>query len=126
MTAPHNHKIVKSDLVYSPAQVTEHQQVEPKDHNASEETKQHLEELKAKYPEVFSLNNEGIGHTQLITLDIDTGDSPPVCQKLYTLPLKHYSWVQQEIDTRVGWSHQEEHQSLGQPYCCCTQEICTW
>ena len=32
-------------------------------------------------------------------MDIDTGDSPPVCQKLYILPLKHYSWVQQEIET---------------------------
>ena len=30
---------------------------------------------------------------------MDTGDSPPVCQKPYTLPLKHYSWVQQEIKT---------------------------
>ena len=48
---------------------------------------------------MFSLNNEDIGHTQLVTMDIDTGDSPPVCQKPYTLPLKHYSWVQQEIET---------------------------
>ena len=100
---PHNHKIVKSDLVYSPAQVTEHQWVELKDHNASKETKQQFEELKAKYPEVFSLNNEDIRHTQLVTMDIDTGDSPPVCQKLYTLPLKHYSWVQQEIET-LEWT----------------------
>ena len=95
---PCNHKIVKSDLVYSPAQVTEHWRVEFKDHNASKETKQWFEELETKYPEVFSLNNEDIGHTQLVTMDIDTGDSPPVCQKLYTLPLKHYSWVQQEIE----------------------------
>ena len=35
----------------------------------------------------------------MVTMDIDTGDSPPVCQKPYTLPLKHYSWVQQEIET---------------------------
>ena len=96
---PSKHKIVKSDLVYSPAQITEHQKVELKDHNTSKETKQQFEELKAKYPEVFSINNEDIGHTQLVTMDIDTGDSPPVCQKLYTLPLKHYSWVQQEIET---------------------------
>ena len=48
---------------------------------------------------MFSLNNEDIGQTQLVTMDIDTGDSPPVCQKPYTLPLKHYSWVQQEIET---------------------------
>ena len=48
---------------------------------------------------MFSLNNEDIDHTQLVTVDIDTGDSPPVCQKPYTLPLKHYSWVQQDIET---------------------------
>ena len=93
------HKIVKSDLVYSPAQITEHRKVELKDHNASKETKQQFEELKAKYPEVFSINNEDIGHTQLVTMDIDMGDTPPVCQKPYTLPLKHYTWVQQEIET---------------------------
>ena len=96
---PSKHKIVKSDLVYSPAQITEHQKVELKDHNALKETKQQFEELKAKYPKVFSINNEDIGHTQLVTMDIDMGDSPPVCQKPYTLPLKHYTWVQQEIET---------------------------
>ena len=52
-----------------------------------------------QYPKVFSLNNEDIGCTQLVTMDIDMGDSPPVCQKPYTLPLKHYNWVQQEIET---------------------------
>ena len=30
-------------------------------------------------------------------MDIDTGDSPPVSSRLYTLPLKHYEWVQREI-----------------------------
>ena len=48
---------------------------------------------------MFSLNNEDISHTQLVTMDIDTGDSPPICQKPYTLPLKHYNWVQQEVKT---------------------------
>ena len=95
---PSNHKIVKSDLVYSPAQITEHWKVELKDHSASDKTKQWFEKLKAEYPEVFSTNNEDIGQTQLVTMDIDTGDSPPVCQKPYTLPLKHYTWVQQEIE----------------------------
>ena len=94
---PSNHKIVKSDLVYSPAQITEHWKVELKDHSASDETKQWFAKLKAEYPEVFSRNNEDIDQTQLVTMDIDMGDSLPVCQKLYTLPLKHYTWVQQEI-----------------------------
>ena len=57
---PRKHKIVNSDLVYSPAQVTEHHWVELKDHNASEKTKQEFEELKIKNPEVFSINNEDI------------------------------------------------------------------
>ena len=100
---PCNCKIVNSDLVYSPAQITEHCRVELKDHDASEETKKQFEELKAKYPKVFSLNNEDIDQTQLVTMDIDTGDSPPGCQKPYTLPLKHYSWVQQEIET-LEWA----------------------
>ena len=90
-------------MVYSPTQITEHCRVELKDHDALEETKQQFEELKAKYPKVFSLNNEDIGCTQLVTMDIDTGDSPPVCQKPYTIPLKHYSWVQQEIEA-LEWA----------------------
>ena len=91
--------MVTSDLVYSPAQVTEHRCVKLKDQDISEEMKKKFEELKEKYPKVFSLNNEDIGCTQLVTMDIDMGDSPPVCQKPYTLPLKHYNWVQQEIKT---------------------------
>ena len=37
-------------------------------------------------------------------MDIDTGDSPPVCQKPYSLPLKHVQWVQKELEIleRVG------------------------
>ena len=92
--------IVKSDLVFSPAQVTEHRCVELKDQEISEETKQRFEKLKGKYPKVFSVNSEDIGRTNLVTMHVDTGDNPPppICQKLYTLPLKHYSWVQQEIE----------------------------
>ena len=95
----HERKMVTSDLVYSPAQVTEHRCMELKDQSISEDTKRRFEELKEQYPKVFSLNNEHIGCTQLVTMDIDMGDSPPVCQKPYTLPLKHYNQVQQEIET---------------------------
>ena len=92
-------KIVNSDLVYSPAQVTEHRRVELKDQDVPEATRQEFKKLKEDFPEVFSLNNQDIGRTQLVTMHVDTGDSPPICQKPYTLPLKHYSWVQQEIET---------------------------
>ena len=32
-------------------------------------------------------------------MEIDTGDSLPVAQSPYTLPLKHYEWVRKEIET---------------------------
>ena len=32
-------------------------------------------------------------------MDIDTGDSPLVSSRPYTLPLKHYKWAQQEIES---------------------------
>ena len=91
--------IWESDLVFSPAQVTEHRRVELKDQEISEETKPRFEKLKGKYPKVFSVSSEDIGRTNLVTMHVDTGDNPPICQKPYTLPLKHYSWVQQEIET---------------------------
>ena len=53
--------IVESDLVFSPAQVTEHRRVELKDQEISEETKHRFEKLKGKYPKVFSVNSEDIG-----------------------------------------------------------------
>ena len=72
--------------------------MELKDHNASADTKKHFEELCSQFPEVFSTNNEDIGCTNLITMDIDTDDSLPSAKKPYTLPLKHYNWAQQEIE----------------------------
>ena len=32
-------------------------------------------------------------------MEIETGDSSPVCQRPYNLPLKHIDWVQKELDT---------------------------
>ena len=52
-----------------------------------------------KYPKVFSKGNEDIGRTQLVMMDIDMGDSPPVSSRPYTLALKHHRWVQEEIET---------------------------
>ena len=89
----------KSDMICSPAEVKYHRRVELKDHNASADTKSQFEELCSQFPEVFSKNNEDIGHMNLITMDIDTGDSPPSAKKPYMLPLKHYNWVQQEIES---------------------------
>ena len=57
---PHTHKMVTSDLVYSPAQVTEHRHMELKDQDISEDTRRKFKELKVQFSKVFSLNNEDI------------------------------------------------------------------
>ena len=67
-------------------------------------TRSTFDTLCEKYTKVFSKGNEDIGRTQLVTMDIDTRDSPPVSSRPYTLALKHHRWVQEEIETleRVG------------------------
>ena len=76
-------------------------QVPPKvqlqDKNISADVKQRFEEICEEYGQAFSKNNEDIGTTKLAEMDTDTGDSPPVSSRPYTLPLKHYKWVQREI-----------------------------
>ena len=98
-TSTKGKSITESNLVFSPAQVTEHHGVELKHQDISQETKESFKKLKEKYLKVFLVSSQDIGHTNLVTMHVDTGDNPPICQKPYTLPFKHYSLVQQEIRT---------------------------
>ena len=52
-----------------------------------------------EFEDIFSKDSTDIGKTLLITMDIDTGDRPPVCQEPYNLPLKHREWAQKELET---------------------------
>ena len=61
--------------------------------------KEEFEKLCEEYNDIFSRDSSAIGKTPLITMEIKTGDSPPVCQRPYNLPLKHIDWVQKELDT---------------------------
>ena len=47
---------------------------------------------------MFSDNSGDIGRNPLTKMDIDTGENPPVCQRPYTLPLKHAEWVKKELN----------------------------
>ena len=59
-------------------------------------------------------------------MDIDTGDSLPSVKKPYTLPLKHYDWVQQEIESleRAGIITRSVS-PWGQPCCHGPEEVST-
>lgn len=88
-----------SKLISSPADIESHRKIKLPDIDLSPEIKRELEELCGEYEDIFSANSADIGHTKLIVMDIDTGNSPPVAQKPYNLPLKHLSWVKEELET---------------------------
>ena len=92
-------EVVDSDFLISPGDIYPNRKVELEDADIKDATRVSFEALCEQQHEAFSKNNKDIGHTQLIEMEIDTGDSLPVAQSPYTLPLKHYDWVRQEIET---------------------------
>ena len=86
-------------FITSPADVPGPRKVDLQDADITPGTRSAFNALCEKYPKVFSKGNEDIGRTQLVMMDIDTGDSPPISSRLYTLVLKHHRWVQEEIET---------------------------
>ena len=67
----------KSDFICSPAEVSKHRKVKLKSKPVEEDTAQRFKELCDRFPEIFLKNSKAIGKTNLITMDIDTGDHPP-------------------------------------------------
>ena len=94
-----SNEVVESDFLISPGDIYPNRKVELEDADIKEVTRVSFEALCEQQHEAFSKNNKDIGRTQLIEMEIDTGDSLPVAQSPYTLPLKHYDWVRQEIET---------------------------
>ena len=98
-------KDFETDFLISPGDVYPNRKVKLEDADITEETKKKFEEMCGRHPEAFSKNNKDIGRTTLIEMEIDMGDSLPVAQNPYTLPLKHHKWVRKEIETH--WKKQE-------------------
>ena len=86
-------------FICSPADVPGPHKVQLQDKNITTDIRQKFKELFEEYGEAFSKNNEDIGRTKLVKMDIDTVDSLLVSSRPYTLPLKHYEWVQREIES---------------------------
>ena len=90
---------LEKKFITSPADVERHRRVILQDAEVSEENRKQFKELCQEYDDIFSKGAGDIGKTPLITMEIDTGDSPPVCQRPYNLPLKHAEWVKKELET---------------------------
>ena len=89
---------VEKKFITSPADIDIHGKVELQDAEISEEQRQAFRDLCTEFKDIFSTDSGDIGKTPLLEVEIDTGDSPPITQKPYTLPLKHTKWVQRELE----------------------------
>ena len=74
----------KSDFRCCPAEVSKHRKVKLKSKPVEEDTAQKFEELCDRFSVIFLKSSKDIGKTNLITMDIDTGDHPPPIKTLYT------------------------------------------
>ena len=96
---PHCDISSEKKFITSPADVDTHRKVKLQDAEVLDKYKIDFEKLCEEYDDIFSKDSSDIGKTPLITMEIETGDSPPVCQRPYNLPLKHIDWVQKELNT---------------------------
>ena len=86
------HKVFTSvsNFIKSPAEVDAHRKVDLEDKVIKEETKEKFHKLCDRYDQIISKGSADIGKTLLVEMDIDTGDSPLIACRPYTLPLKHH------------------------------------
>ena len=96
---PHCDISSEKKFITSPADVDTHRKVKLQDAEVLDKYKEEFEKLCEEYNDIFSKDSSDTGKTPLITMEIETEDSPPVCQRPYNLPLKHIDWVQKELDT---------------------------
>ena len=80
-------------FITSPANIEVHRKVELQDADITEEQRNAFKDLCTEFNDIFSTDSGDIGKTPLLEVEIDTGDSLPITQKPYTLPLKHAAWV---------------------------------
>ena len=89
---------VEKKFITSPADIEVHRKINLQDADVSEEHQQAFQNLCYEFNDIFSVDSGDIGKTPLVEVEIDTGDSPPITQKPYNLPLKHAEWVQKELE----------------------------
>ena len=90
---------LEKKFITFPAEVNTHRKMQLQDAEVAKKYKEQFKQLCKEFEDVFSKDSTDIGKMPLITMDVDTGDMQPICQKPYNLPLKHREWVQKELET---------------------------
>ena len=88
-----NKENMEKKFITSPADIEVHRKVELQDADITEAQRNAFKDLCTEFNDIFSTDSGDIGKTPLLEVEIDTGDSLPITQKPYTLPLKHTAWV---------------------------------
>ena len=88
---------ISSLFITPPADIEVHRKTNLLNAEVEEKYKKQLEELCTEFKDIFSNSSKDIGRTPLVKMDIDMGNSPPICQTPYNLPLKHAEWVKKEL-----------------------------
>ena len=71
---------------------------DPPCHKLKPNIKTKLEALLEEYGSQFTWDETSISTTPLTKMSIDTENLEPVSQKLYPIAMKHYQWVNVEIE----------------------------
>ena len=87
-----------SDFISSPALVQGNSSTKLEDSPITNTTKVGLDNLFAKFSSIFSKGSDDIGHTNLIKMPINTGNSRPLAQRPYPLALQHHEWLEKELE----------------------------
>ena len=90
---------MEKKFITSPAYIDVHRKVNLQDAEVTEEQWEAFKELCNEYRDIFSVRFwQHRKNPIFLEMEIDTGDSSPITQKPYTLPLKHAAWVQKELE----------------------------
>ena len=93
-----NTEITEKRFITSPATFEVHRKVELQDADITEDQQNAFKDLCMEFKDIFCTDSSDIRKTPLLEVEIDTGDSLPITPKPYTLPLKHATWVQRELE----------------------------
>ena len=98
LTGEINTETTEKRFITSPADIEVHQKVALQDADITKAQQNAFKDLCTEFKDIFSTDSSDIRKTPLLEVEIDTGESPPITQKPYTLPLKHTTWVQRELE----------------------------
>ena len=80
-------------FVCSPAEMDTHCKIYEESSPLSAEAQEALDQECKEHKDIFSLHKGNMCHTELLTMDIDTGDYPLIAKRPFTPLLKHMQHV---------------------------------